>query len=347
MRVLVDIVHPSHVHFFRSTIGRLKAAGHPCLVVSRDKDVTLKLLDSYGVDHVCATRAAGSTVGLMVELFRRNWQLLRLIRSFRPDVILAKESACGCQAGWLAGVPVLLVDDTDDAKWQRRLAFPFASRVCTDRLYPLKASKKYRHYYGVSPLAYLNSSMMKSQTQCPSEDPYILIRLVSWGASHDAGHSGLDRSRLRELITILSSQARVFVSSEEELPQELASHRIPVSPSHLHAFMAGASVYIGESPTMAAESAILGVPAIHVSTRRLWYTDYLEREFALVHNVSKLDEAVNIALGLLQDRKRRESYLGRASKYRQGAENIEDIIWKELFQLPRRVRRLSSIRETF
>jgi predicted glycosyltransferase len=41
LRVLIDIGHPAHVHFFKNTIWNLEKKGHKVMVVSRDKDVVV------------------------------------------------------------------------------------------------------------------------------------------------------------------------------------------------------------------------------------------------------------------------------------------------------------------
>ena len=57
--------------------------------------------------------------------------------------------------------------------------------------------------------------------------------------------------------------------------------------------MAQASVYVGESATMAAESAVLGVPAVFVSTRGTWYTAQLERDYKLIQNVDNMEDCLH------------------------------------------------------
>ena len=43
MRILLDITHPAHVHFFRNPINLLQDKGHEVCVTTRDKDCTLEL----------------------------------------------------------------------------------------------------------------------------------------------------------------------------------------------------------------------------------------------------------------------------------------------------------------
>ena len=98
MRVLFDIVHPAHVHFYRHLIAELDADGHATTVVARDTDVTCALLDAFGIPYT--TVAGTSRPGLArhaLELVRRDIALARIARRFRADVILTRNPS-GVQA---------------------------------------------------------------------------------------------------------------------------------------------------------------------------------------------------------------------------------------------------------
>ena len=47
MRLLFDMGHPAHVHFFKNAIWELERRGHEVKVTARDKDVTIQLLRNY------------------------------------------------------------------------------------------------------------------------------------------------------------------------------------------------------------------------------------------------------------------------------------------------------------
>src|SRR5690554_3360038 len=114
MRVLVDITHPAHVHFYRNLHQRLIDSGHDVLVVGREKDVTLELLDAYRISHLIHGRSGSR--GLIrqgIELASRVAYLVRHGRRFRPDLVLTRNPA-GVQAARVIGA--LGVFDTDDAQ---------------------------------------------------------------------------------------------------------------------------------------------------------------------------------------------------------------------------------------
>ena len=51
MKVLFDLGHPAHVHYFKNLIKLLKKHGHKVLVIARKKDVTQKLLKNYKIPY--------------------------------------------------------------------------------------------------------------------------------------------------------------------------------------------------------------------------------------------------------------------------------------------------------
>jgi len=49
MKILIDISHPAHVHFFKYFIRNMQNKGHDIKITAKDKDLTLKLLDLLGL----------------------------------------------------------------------------------------------------------------------------------------------------------------------------------------------------------------------------------------------------------------------------------------------------------
>jgi hypothetical protein len=52
MRIIVDVNHPGHVHFFKNCIWELQQKGHEILITASEKDVTFNLLDNCGFEYV-------------------------------------------------------------------------------------------------------------------------------------------------------------------------------------------------------------------------------------------------------------------------------------------------------
>ena len=65
-----------------------------------------------------------------------------------------------------------------------------------------------------------------------------------------------------------------------------------------------AATFIGEGATMAAESAVLGTPAVYVSTLKLGYLQHIESAYGLVRaydGPNRQQRALDGALGMLRE----------------------------------------------
>ena len=82
MRVLVEILHPAHVHFFRNAIEIWRERGDEVLVLSREKDVANELLSAYKIPFESISRLGKSKVSLLGEMLTRD---VRMFRQARPS----------------------------------------------------------------------------------------------------------------------------------------------------------------------------------------------------------------------------------------------------------------------
>ncbi len=63
MRILVDITHPTHTHFFRHAIRQWQNEGHAVRITSRDKDIAVTLLNEFGFEHTTIGHARHGFAG--------------------------------------------------------------------------------------------------------------------------------------------------------------------------------------------------------------------------------------------------------------------------------------------
>ena len=307
MRILVDITHPAHVHFFRNAIRLWRRNGHEVLITAREKDIALNLLQRYGLEYEDLGPAKTGLLGLGSELCSRTAKLGRLMRKFRPDVMTAIGGVFIAQAGFWLRVPSVVFYDTENAWLSNLLTYPFCTTVSTPDCYEGRVPRSKHHTYaGYHELAYTHPNYFQPDSEKLSsfdltpDTPFILLRLVSWGAAHDVRDHGF--TGVVEAVRRLEQFGRVLISSEATLPDALQPYRIASSPELVHHLLAFARLFIGESATMASESATLGTPAILVSTSVRGYTNEQEGRYGLTFTFSDpktaqrdaLDKAVEI-----------------------------------------------------
>jgi len=314
MKILFDIGHPAHVHFFRYPARLLAQRGHEILITSRHKEMTLELLDQLGLPHVCLSRLGGGGLfSLGTELVRRNMALFRTVRRFRPDVMAAIGGVSIAQVGKITGIPSLVFYDTENARLQNAITYPFASCVIVPRCYETWVPKR-RHirYNGYHELSYLHPARFKPDRTIAlangvsAEGATFFIRIVSWQASHDIGENGWNAELLRQVIHKLTSCGKVLVSSEAPLPADLEKYRYRGKVSEVHHVLAFCRACVGESATMASECAVLGVPAIYAAQTGRGYTNEQEVRYHLVKNIRglswlSLERALDEMLAVSQD----------------------------------------------
>ncbi|MFP3938911.1 MAG: DUF354 domain-containing protein, partial [Thermoanaerobaculia bacterium] len=275
MKLAIDLLHPAHVHFFRNFVAEMETRGHDVLLTARAKEHTLELLNAFGLPHAPISRQGRGRLGLARELAVRTGRFWRLALRFRPDYLLGIMGPTIALAGkTLPGARTVIFYDTEMARVTNRFAYPLADVVCTPECYQGTVPSRTRHvrYPGYHELAYLHPRRFRPDPEVLVEhgldpgEPLYVVRFVAWAASHDTGESGFSTAGRRRLVDLLAPRGRVVVSSEAPLPEDLEPYRLRLPPQHVHHLLAEARLLVGESATMASEAAVLGTPAVFLSS---------------------------------------------------------------------------------
>jgi len=274
MRVLVDINHPSQAHLFRPVLRAWGDQGYDYVVVARDKDITLPLLESFGIPYTVLTPIGRGSIGQLKELIRREWAMLSFARKFRPDIITGSSVNAVRVARLLRAKSVILCED--DAKYIphfRRLAYPFASAIVTpDSLAYENRGARHLTYPSYQKLFYLHPNRFTPDRTVVKElgigedERYGLIRLSSLQAHHDSGVRGMNERLIRDVANLVENDMRLFITSEKPLPAEFEHLRLPISAERIHHALAFAEFFLGDSQSMTMESALLGTPAFKINS---------------------------------------------------------------------------------
>lgn len=294
--ILVDICHPAHAHFFRGPIQLWLQGGHSVSITSRDKDVAIELLDSWGLEHHSLGTPGKTPISLGVELLRRNLRLIRHIGKVRADVAVGLGGTFAAQSAFLRRIPSVVFYDTEIARLQNVMTYPLATRVVVPNCYRgWTPQSRTTRYMGYHELSYLHPNRFKPDIDVaisagldPDRANY-LVRIVAWTANHDIGIRGLTSRLLEDLVNRLSEHGNVIISSEAELPEMFSPLLFSGPALNMHHLMAFSSGYFGESATMASECAVLGVPAVYIARTSRGYTLDQEERYGLVHNIHDLD----------------------------------------------------------
>jgi len=320
MKLLVDMGHPAHVHFFKNMIWNLEDRGHEVKVTARNKEVTLQLLDKYGLEYEMTGEIRNSMFGKSLDLLRKDYRMYRTAKKFKADILTGICNPYVVHAGKLAGRPSVTFTDTEYVKIAGRLTFPYTDTICTPSCFREELDpKKHVRYNSYHELAYLHPNHFKPDPAVLDElglsrsDRFIVLRFISWGAAHDTNLRGIDKGTEMSVVKSLERYGRVFITSERKLGRKLEAYRITTSPEKIHSLLSYAQMYIGEGATMATESAVLGTPAIHIEAATgeepcaagIFMGNFIELrdKYGMLYTYQDQNEALAKATEILRNRK--------------------------------------------
>jgi len=322
MKYLIDIGHPAHVHYFKNFAKDVANHGSEVLFTCRDKEVAISLLKHNDLQYINFGHNYKSMPGKIFGLFYFTIKLFGVALKFRPDMYL-NASMYSAIVAWVFRKPHFSMEDTFNME-QVNLYLPFTSCILTgDYVHPSLGNKELS-YRGYQELLYLHPSRFTPDKNVlnvlgvKDNEKYVIMRFVAWNASHDYGHKGISNKNKLKAIAEFSKYAKVFISSESELPDELRKYKINIEPHRMHDAIAFASLFFGESSTMSEEAAMLGVPSVYLFNNSTYYTQHLEECYGLMFNYSESEDdqlnAILKGVELLQQPNIKEEWQNKRTK---------------------------------
>jgi len=316
MNILIDIGHPAHVHVWKFFAHEMGEKGHSVLFTCRQKEFIIKLIEAEGFHYVSFGPKYNTTLKKIWGLVEFDFKMLLACRNFKPDFFVSLGSMYAAQVSALLQRPHICFEDTYNME-QVRLYRPFTDLILTgDYEHPVMSATKEFRMAGYNELAYLHpkrftpDASVLDELGVTTDEKYTIVRFVAWNASHDLGHKGISTENKINAVKEFAKYGKVFISSEGELPSDLAAYKLPTHPSRIHDVTAFASMIFGESSTMAEEAAMLGVPSVFLNNASTYYTQHLEKDYQLMYNLTESEEdqqkAIRIGIDLLKQTDRKE-----------------------------------------
>ena len=254
------------------------------LILSRDKDVMLELLDGLKLPHQCISRARAGFIGALLELLIREWRTLLCAIQFRPDIVLSAHSVAITHVSWLLRIPRLVHEDTEFGSLQQKLYIPFASKILTSSAYYLDWGARQVRIPSLEPLAYLHPKYFTPDATrlipygLSGNRRFAVVRVIAWQAMHDAGHTGITKTELRNITRELRAMGyeKIILSSESPPGDQLDEWVLQPRAEDLHHLLAFSNLCLSESITVAGEAAVLGTPTVLLNPLKAGHTLELE-----------------------------------------------------------------------
>ncbi|MCR4849229.1 MAG: hypothetical protein K5920_10340 [Bacteroidales bacterium] len=273
MNILIQLSHPAHFHLYKHLTQHLMRDGHQVFILIKTKDILEDLLKASGLPYFNILKEAHRKhrIGVLWDLFVRDWRILRFVRQHHID-LLTGSTVEVAQVGWLARKYRVNTgeDDMKVVPLFQKMAGPFIQTL----LSPVtcdngKLEPKSVKYAGYHKLAYLHPNQFTPDKSVvdryfSSDKPYFILRFAQLKAYHDiaAEARGINTAVAQRLIDLLLPHGDVYITSERELEPQFEKYRLQINPLDIHHVLAFAKLYIGDSQSMAVESAMLGTPSL-------------------------------------------------------------------------------------
>lgn len=312
MKILIDIGHPAHVHYFKHFTRDMLKKNNKVLFSARNRGEIFELLESYGFEYFDRGKGCDSLVGKSLNIIIANYRIFKKALFFKPDIFLGFGSLYAAQVSAILHKPCVLFDDTEFSSLNIKLYKPFTDVIFTPVFFKRKLGKKQIRFNSLMELCYLHPKRFTSKINVydllgvKKGTKYVVIRFVAFKAIHDIGVVGFTTQKKIELVKKLEKHAKVFISSERELPHELKEYKLNIPAKYLHDVISKAELYIGDSQTTTTEACCLGIPAVRCNTfakssqERANFLYLEEKGLLFNYNEKDVDLAINKILELIQ-----------------------------------------------
>jgi predicted glycosyltransferase len=318
VKLLVAVGHPAHVHYFKNLVKILKSHGHEVFIMAQDRGPVSQLLESHQLDFFLFQDSPKGLIRKFFYMLKMDCLFYRKARKFKPDLYIGFAVVYIAHIAFLFRRPSIIIDDTENNTLAHLSFKHFATTILTPSCFYKSFGKKHLKFEGYMELCYLHPEFFLPDASAvqllglKDSEKYVVMRFVSWQATHDIGHKGLTLDNKLRAVKEFSKYARVFISSEKELPDELMEYQIKIPPEKMHDVLAEAVLLFGESSTMASECACLGTPSIYIDDSGRGYTDEEEKRFGLVFNFtgspSDQDRAIQKGVELIKKGKSKKEW---------------------------------------
>ena len=292
--------------------------GHVFFFTVREGEHQCQLLKENGFKYAIIGHKQKGKIRKLVGIFIFSYRIFRIARRFKPDLFLSHGSMYAGYAALIYGRKHIALEDTGNIE-QLVFSKPVSDIILSPCSLNLNLGKKHIKYNGFHELAYLHPKRFKPDISVLDElrirngEVFVILRFVSWNATHDFGQYGLLLDQKISLVKEISKYAKIFISSENALPPEFEEYTLRIAPHRLHHALYYSSMYIGEGATTASECAMLGTPALYVNTISAGTLEQQE-QYGLITCFRNFEGLIEKAVSILKTPFMKEEILKRRNK---------------------------------
>jgi len=299
MKIIVDILHPADIHFFRNALRILKVdygVDFELIALPRHGVIPLLEKEYRGMPFTRIGKYESSIAGKVCCLMQRTMLIMKHLRYVDFDVVSSFGSYGIAQAAYFLRKPSVIFTDDIEYKFSFYSFKPFSTRIVS----PCQSiGQKMIKYRGFKELAYLHPNYFAPNEEVLAEydlkpSKYVFLREVT--RTMDCRY--LPEGQLASICHYLSDMGLEVVLSLENksLRDKFEGQCIILKEpvSDIHSLLHYASLTVSSGGTMVRESCLLGTPAIYTGRREMSVNRELENKSCLfrVNGAENLKEKI-------------------------------------------------------
>lgn len=334
MKIVIEINHPKHYYQFKY-VAELLRLHHEVYFIARDKEIVFKILEEEKVEYYCFGKHYKNIVGKLLGSIEIFYTYYKLIKKIKPDLLISKASLYSTMLGKLMNIKSVIFPDSEIVVLTNKIVSKFADLIITPKSFAHSFGEKHHRVNGFFEETYLSHDVFTpnpiiKEKLAPEGQLYAILRFVSWNANHDIGKNAVSTEVIKKIISRIDDKMKVYITSEAKLPPELSKYALPIPKNEIHSALYYASLYIGDSQSMATESSLLGTPAIRcnkfVGENDMNAFKVLENDLHLLYNfpdwnlaLKKIDEIEDFS-------ELKKEWIIKANDYYSGKKDINSEI---------------------
>lgn len=273
MHILVDILHPAHLNFYKKSIQDLNAEYDITVLIRPRGDLVDFAKKELSIPIKVVGRHYGSRIGKLFGLFHRIVYLIREGWKNPYDVATSHGGFYVSIACWIMRKRSVVFYDNAEYKLLFFLCRKFSSKFIIPQLLGIKG-KNIGTFNGYKELAYLNRFKPAQEIlekYGVQKKKYVFIRQIA--------HISLDywsddsSQNMKGILNYLYQNKFSVIASVEEGATQISEfdniYVLPESTSEMHTLLYYAKCVISSGDTVAREAALLGTPTIYIGGRNM------------------------------------------------------------------------------
>lgn len=290
MKILVDILHPAHINFFKNIIHIFEKEGNEVVITALNRGKVPSIVRKEFADKevYIIGRHRGTPFSIIFEAnILRFFKMLFFVMRHQPKIGLSVGSFVSGFCFKLFNRKNYQVDDDPE----RFFNVLFEKFTATRLFFPPGVHSDHRKVQNFNCLkewAYLSPNYFQPDKKVLAqyhlgEQEYFFIREVSTGTLNYLGHpqnpvAAVSNDFPEGVKVLLSLEDK---STRDQYPEHWLVLEEPVED--IHSLMYFSKGVISSGDSMAREGAMLGVPAIYCGIREMVANDILIRKGMLFH----------------------------------------------------------------